>query len=516
MERFRGLSPAEFFHRNREVAGFANPARALYQTIRELVENSLDATETHGILPRIFVEIQVNPQDEGKVTVTVADNGIGIPLHEVPNVFGRVFYGSKYVIRQSRGVFGLGVKMAVLYAQMTTGKPIYVRTAPINSPVEGEYYVQIDVSRNIPHVLRMRFRRKERNWHGTVVRLTLEGSWLLAKKRILEYIKRTALITPYASIRLKTPEEDLVFKRVTREIPEPPEAGLYHPRGVDIEILKEMIRSLNSNDVTLRDFLVKNFEGVGEKIAEEFLNWAGFDPEKRVRELRSEDLEQLATKMKSFEKWRRPRPYTLSPLGSRLLEEGVKRILSPEFVAAVSRPPSSYGGHPFIVEVAVAYGGAVPLSDSPMLLRFANRMPLLYDEGVDVSRKVVDAIDWSVYKVKFPAALAVVTHICSTKIPFKGVGKEAVADVPEIEKELEAAVRDAARELRLFLSRLERLQEVKRREVIYRKYLGEVVSALSYVTSINEAELQSKLEELISRELGKVNVVEEGSGAGSE
>jgi len=365
VERFRGLSPAEFFHRNKEIAGFANPARALYQTVRELVENSLDATENHGILPKIYIGIEQEPGSENRVTVTVADNGIGIPLHEVPNVFGRVFYGSKYVIRQSRGVFGLGVKMAVLYAQMTTGKPIYVRTAPLDSPVEGEYYLQIDISRNIPHVMRMRLRRKERNWHGTVVRLTLEGSWQLARKRILEYVRRTALITPYASIRLKTPEEDLIFRRVTRELPTPPSTGLYHPRGVDIEVLKEMLRSLNSANLTLREFLTRNFEGVGEKSAESFLRWAGFDPEMRVKELRVEHLEQLATKMKEYDKWRRPRPYTLSPLGARLLEEGVKRILAPDFVAAVTRPPSSYGGHPFIVEVAVAYGGGCHLPTPP-------------------------------------------------------------------------------------------------------------------------------------------------------
>ena len=516
MERFRGLSPAEFFHRNREIAGFANPARALYQTARELIANSLDATENHGILPRIYVEITQDSDNEKRVTVLVADNGIGIPLHEVPNVFGRVFYGSKYVVRQSRGVFGLGVKMAVLYAQMTTGKPIYVRTAPLGSPVEGEYYLQIDVSRNIPHVLKMRLRKKERDWHGTVVKLTLEGSWQLAKKRILEYIRRTALITPYASIRLKAPDEELVFRRVTRELPQPPSAGLYHPKGVDIELLKEMIRSLNSTDMTLLEFLAKNFEGVGEKSAEEFLKWAGFSPDTKIRELKVEHLEQLATKMKEYDGWRRPRPYTLSPLGARLLEEGVRRILSPEFVKAVTRPPSSYGGHPFIVEVAIAYGGEIPPVEAPVLLRFANRMPLLYDEGADVSRRVVDSIDWSVYRVKFPAPVAVVTHICSTKIPFKGVGKEAVAEVPEIEKELEMAVRDAARALRLYLSRLERLQEAKRREVVFRKYMGEVVSALSYITSISEEELRSKLEELIAEAVGKVGGDEEGGGAGTE
>ncbi|MCC6059753.1 MAG: DNA topoisomerase VI subunit B, partial [Thermofilum sp.] len=179
------------------------------------------------------------------------------------------------------------------------------------------------------------------------------------------------------------------------------------------------------------------------------------------------------------------------------------------------RPPSSYGGHPFIVEVAVAYGGEIQPQDTPMLLRFANRMPLLYDEGVDVSRKVVDSIDWSVYKVKFPAPLAVVTHVCSTKIPFKGVGKEAIADVPEVERELEAALRDAARKLRLHLVRLERMQEVKRREVVYRKYLDEVVRSLSYITSISEEELRRKFEELIARELGRVSLNEEGGDSGT-
>lgn len=515
MEKFKGLSPAEFFHRNREIAGFSNPARALYQTVRELVENSLDATETHGILPSIYIDISLDPNDERKVTVMVADNGIGIPLHEVPSVFGRVFYGSKYVIRQTRGVFGLGVKMAVLYAQMTTGKPIYVRTSPMGSSVEGEYLLLIDVGRNIPHILRMRLKKKERNWHGTVVRLTLEGAWAQVKKRIEEYIRRTALITPYASIRYKTPEGEIVFKRVTRELPKSPEEGLYHPKGVDIEILKEMIRSANSDDVTLKEFLAKHFESVGEKTAEEFLKWAGLDPDRRIKDLRVQDLELLATKMKNYDKWRRPRSHTLSPLGAHLLEEGVKRILAPEFVAAVTRPPSSHGGHSFIVEVAVAYGGEIQPQDTPLLLRFANRMPLLYDEGVDVSRKVVDGIDWSVYRVKFPAPLAVVTHVCSTKIPFKGVGKEAIADVPEVERELEAALRDAARKLRLYLSRLEKMQEIKRREVVYRKYLDEVVRSLSYITSIGEEELRRKFEELIAKELGRVEIDEERDDQGA-
>jgi DNA topoisomerase-6 subunit B len=507
LEKYRGLSPAQFFHRNKEIAGFSNPARALYQTVRELVENSLDATETHGILPDISVEISLDPSNQDKVTVKVADNGIGIPIHEIPNVFGRVFYGSKYVVRQTRGVFGLGVKMAVLYAQMTTAQPIYVKSAPRNSEFIGEYLLYIDVDKNIPHIVKMRIKKKDNpKIHGTVVRLTLEGSWLQAKKRIEEYIRRTALIAPYATIKYKTPDEELIFRRVSKKLPEPPRIGRYHPKGVDVEILKELIRSLNDHSITLQDFLVKSFEGVGEKIASEFIVWAGFDPSLKVKELRLSDLEALASKMRTFDKWRRPRPVTLSPIGEELLKDGVKNILKPSFVKAVTRPPSSYGGHPFIVEVAVAYGGEIPPQDQPMVLRFANKMPLLYDEGVDVSRKVVNEIDWSVYKVKFPAPLAVITHVCSTKIPFKGVGKEAIADVPELEHELEIAIREAARRLRSYITRMERLHEIQRKEATIRRYMPEVVSSLAEILSLDAALLESKLEEILKKELGKKGV----------
>ncbi|RLE61541.1 MAG: DNA topoisomerase VI subunit B [Thermoprotei archaeon] len=506
MEKYRGLSPAEFFHRNREIAGFSNPVRALYQTIRELVENSLDATETHGILPEINVEIELDPERENRVIITVADNGIGIPITEVPNVFGRVFYGSKYVIRQTRGVFGLGVKMAVLHAQITTAQPIYIKSSTIDSRVIYEYLLYIDIGKNFPHIISLNVRKKGRKWHGTVVRLVTEGAWSMARKRIEEYIRRTALIAPYATIRLKTPDGEVIYERASRKLPEPPKIGKHHPRGVDIEILKNMIRSLDE-DLTLKDFLKKFFESVGDKSAEEFLKWAGLDPNTKVKSLRITDLEKLSNSMKRYDEWRRPRPITLSPLGEDLLAEGVKSILKPEFVAAVTRPPSSYGGHPFIVEAAIAYGGKIQLQNTPMLLRFANRMPLLYDEGVDVSRKIVDSIDWNIYKVKFPAPLAVITHICSTKLPFKSVGKEAIADVPEVEKELEIAIREVARKLRSYLSKMEKLHEVKRKEVTIKKYMGEVTRSLAYITGIDENLLKTKLEKILDKELKKRGVV---------
>ena len=497
MERYRGLSASEFFYRNREIAGFSNPARALYQTVRELVENSLDATETHGILPEIRVSIELGEDD--RVVLCVEDNGVGIPGDKVPSVFGRMLYGSKYVLRQARGVFGLGVKMAVLYAQLTTGKPVHVVTSTRTSRFVYEYLLQIDIERNIPVILDMKVRRKEDGWHGTIVRLTTKGNWQAAHRRIEDYIRRTAMIAPYATIVYSSPDGVLTFERTSTKLPEPPQIGKHHPRGVDIELLKMMIRK--AGDATLLEFLTKHFDGVGRITAQKFCEWAGFDPDAKVRSLSIDDLERLASSMREFPKWRRPRPTTLSPLGEELLENGVRKILKPEFVAAVTRPPSSYGGNPFIIEVAVAYGGEIPDSGSPILYRFANRIPLLYDEGVDVSRKVVDSIDWSVYKVRFPAPLAVVTHVCSTKIPFKGVGKEAVADVPEVERELNIAIREAARKLRGYLTKLEKLYELKRREVTIGRYIEEVARALGYIVGEDTSLFEERLREMLKRDI---------------
>ena len=494
-EQYRQLSPSEFFYRNREVAGFSNPTRAVYQAVRELVENALDATEMHGILPDIKLELR--EEGDGSLTLAIEDNGIGIPSSEVPNVFGRVFYGSKYVLRQSRGVFGLGVKMVVLYAQMTTGRPVKVRTATARSKFVYEYEVMIDVEKNIPVIKSLKISRNDSKWHGTRVELSMRGNWVQAKKRVEEYVRRTALIAPYARISLEAPDLVLRFERSVEKLPPAPKVGRPHPKGVDIEMLRMMVER-SKRSTPLVEFLMENFDGVGPVTARKFCEWAGLNPEMKLRDLKVSDLELLALKMQEFSGWRRPKASTLSPLGEELLAEGVRAVLNPEFVTAVSRAPSSYGGHPFVVEVALAYGGAIPPAERPLVLRFANRIPLLYDEGVDVSVKVVtEKIDWRTYKVEFPAPLAVVTHVCSTKVPFKGVGKEAVADVPEIESEIEAGVRECARRLRLHLSRLERLLEAKRWRVTVGKYVEDVSRALSYITNYDEEQLRSRLVELI-------------------
>ncbi|ABW02046.1 DNA topoisomerase VI, B subunit [Caldivirga maquilingensis IC-167] len=498
---FESLTPAEWFRRNKEIAGFSSPSRAMYQTVRELIENALDATENHGILPSIKASIRYVDKDKDLYSIYVEDNGIGIPEEEIPNVFGQIFYSSKYKIKQHRGIFGLGAKMVVLYAQSTSGMPVRVTSSMKGSQYIYTYEISIDTVKNKP-VIHSHVRVENKyGWHGTAVKVVLEGNWQYAKSRIEEYFTRTAMITPYAEIILIEPNNEVLrFNRITTIMPKPPVEGLPHPSSIDLESLKQLI-SRNS-DIPLIDFLKENFDGIGDETVREFMKTVGIRASKHVKRLSESELRLLAEKMRQFNGWRRPRADWLSPIGEKILANGILHVLKPEAVFVTTRKPSSYSGHPFIVEAAIAWGGSIMPVDKPILYRYANKVPLLQDEGSDVIRHVIDEVDWSQYKVKFPAPLAVVVHVCSTKIPYASAGKEAIADVPEIEKEVRLAVREVARKLKVYLARKEKEQELLTKYAILRLYTDEVSSALSFVSGVDENVIKGKLEELIKRKLG--------------
>ncbi len=509
-EQYRGMGAAEFFYRNKEIAGFGNPVRAIYQTIRELVENSLDATEVHGILPRILIQVQEVDREKGVYRVIVDDNGIGIPPDKAPYAFGRVLYSSKYVARQTRGMYGLGVKMAVLYGQMTTGKPTTVITSPIGFSKSYKFRVKVGVKTNEPEVLEKSEAFKSGQWSGTRVVIELEADWRRARSKVLEYIKRTAIVSPYADITLITPEGLMLrYPRSTSKLPRPPKEVKPHPKGVDVEMMKQLID--RSSAKNLLQFLVNEFQGIGPKTAKTLINMANLDPSVSPKSLTDKQVKALVDAFRAFPRFKPPSAEALSPIGAELIKIGLKSVLKPEFVEAVTRRPSAYEGHPFIVEVGIAYGGEIPPSDAPILYRYANKIPLLYDEKSDVAWKVVgESVDWSNYKVSFPAPLVVLTHIASTKIPYKGVGKESVADVPEIERELKLAVQEVARKLKAYLIKKEKEEEVQKKVVTLMKYVPEVSRSLALLSidpktrkkKVSEEVLEEKLKEIIAEKLG--------------
>ena len=441
--------------------------------VRELMENSMDATELAGVPPEIYVRLTAdnpNPEipDPKPYRLAVVDNGPGVAPQHVPSAFGKVFYGSKYVLRQSRGMFGLGGKMAILYGQITTNRPVTVITSPDGKRKYG-FQMMIDIGENRPMVLK-RFNSDANGTTGTRVEIVLEGDFLRASQKIADYFKQTAMVASYANLTFIDPLGQVTFyERATTAMPPAPEETLPHPYGVDVEAFKRIVKVSEEHD--MKSFMVTHFHRVGEKIATKFLEFAGVSPRLPPKRLNTNQIVAIVDALQRFPDFLQPDAAVLSPIGEDILLAGINKELQPEFSTVVTRPPSSYSGFPFLVEVGVAYGGKV-LQPGVKLFRFANRIPLLYDESSDVSFEVLNQeVDWRRYHVPPDAPVGVITHICSTRIPYKTVGKEYIADRPEVQREIRNAAREALRRLGIFLSRKGSMEAVQRKMNIYGKYL---------------------------------------------
>ncbi len=567
MVTFEEISPADFFYRNRDIAGFTNPARAIFSSVRELMENALDASELTRIPPEIYIRLSDEGESgpEAAIWLRVMDNGSGVPARHVPSAFGQVLFGSKFKLKQARGTFGLGGKMAILYGQITTHKPASVASSTGTSKIY-EYKLMIDIQRNRPIILDRKIRVNEERWHGTVVEFCLEGDYIRAMPKILEYLKQTAVVNPYANITFVDPKGRLYkFTRVTTKMPPPPKETLPHPYGVDVETIQRLTSITECRNML--DFMRTHFHRVGENISLSFLEFAGFirttDPKKMTpedvtrlvqamqsfkefpkevdvetiqrltsitecrnmldfmrthfpevqgsvflrllqiagfirtkdpRKLEPDEIVRLVRMMKRFKGFLPPDASCLSPLGEELLEAGILKELNPEFIAVYQRKPSTYSGHPFIVEIAIAYGGNVPKKGDFAMYRFANRIPLLYDEVSDVSWKIIKSINWRRYKVTPDMPIAILVHLCSTKVPYKTVGKEFIADRPEVKREILNGLREVARQLQRFLSRREHVEKQRRRLVTISKYLPKIAA---YSTELAEKEKPPDVEKLL-------------------
>ncbi len=500
---FEEISPADFFYRNRDIAGFTNPSRAIFASIRELVENSLDAAELAKVPPDIYVRLTYGEggSETGVYKLRVEDNGSGITSRHIPSAFGQVLFGSKYKLKQSRGTFGLGGTMAVLYGQITTHKPAHVISSTGSTKVY-EYSIMIDIQRNRPIILERRVLINKEQWHGTIVEFYLEGDYFRAMPKILEYLKQTALVNPYANVTFVDPKGRLYkFTRVTTKMPPPPKETLHHPYGVDVETVKRLIQMTPHRKML--DFMRTHFHRVSENVAHKFLEFAAISKTKNPKKLGPQEIVKLVQMMKRFEEFRPPSASCLSPLGEELLRVGILKELKPEFISVCQRKPSTYAGHPFIVETAIAYGGDIPKKGEFVLYRFANRIPLLYDEASDVSFHVIKAMNWRRYKVSQDMPIVVLVHICSTKIPYKTVGKEFIADRPEVKKEVLNGIREAARKLQRFLSKREHVEKQKRRLSVFSKYLPKIAKFSTELAGMEREPDIRKLLESVSKVGGR-------------
>jgi DNA topoisomerase-6 subunit B len=383
-----------------------------------------------------------------------------------------VLFGSKYKLKQQRGTFGLGGKMAILYGQITTHQPATIVSSTGIIKVYS-YKLMIDIQKNRPIILDRKVLTNKEQWRGTLVEFSLEGDYLRAMPKILDYFKQTAMVNPYANLTFVDPKGRLYkFTRVTKEMPAPPKETLPHPYGVDVELLQRLIQVTPYRNML--EFLRNHFHRVGEITAQKFLESSELSPSKNPKKLSHEEIVRLMHMLRRFKDFLPPDASCLSPLGEELLKAGIQKELNPEFIAVHQRKPATYAGHPFIIEAGIAYAGEIPRRGSFLVYRFANRIPLLYDEASDVSVKVITDMNWRRYHVSPDMPLAIVVHICSTKVPYKTVGKEFIADRVEVRREIANALREVARQVQLFLSKREHVDRERKRLGVFSKYLPKI------------------------------------------
>ncbi len=500
----REISVSEFFEKNRHLLGYDNKLKALLMIVKEGVDNALDACEEARILPEIYVRVE--ELEKEKFKIIIKDNGPGILKKHIPKIFGTLLYGSKFHrLRQARGAQGLGISCAVMYSQLTTGEPVEILSST-GDGVLHRYRMKIDVAKNQPDVLEEESFKRDDGWHGVEIRFIAEGSYREHKQSVLEYIKQTAIANPYAHIIFDGPTGRFEFPRAVDRLPPEPKAIKPHLEGVEIGIMARMLKTTSAR--TIQSFFVTEFTRVGTTTAAEICRKAGIDPKTSPRRITDEQLKAI---MEAIGQVRLISPPTdvLSPLGQELIEQGLKKELNPEWLTAVTRPPSVYRGWPFQVEVGIAYGGSIT---EPVILRFANRVPLLYKQGDCAITKAIEEIEWRRYGIpatKMPEApLAIFVHLCSVWVPFTSESKEAIASYPVILREIKLGLQEAGRKLGLYLSGKRKAEWQAERIRTFQRYARETARALAELTEKPEDVIFAQIIDLI-RSRGE-EVYEEG------
>ena len=577
------IAVSEFFAKNRHLLGFDNPRKALLTSVKEAVDNSLDACEEAGILPNVTVVIEDLQPDrpanakQSRYRVTVVDNGPGIVRKQVENVFGRLLFGSKFHrLKMSRGQQGIGISAAGMYGLITTGKPMVIHTRPhakkpahhielaMNTKTNrAEVTVDDETDEYPPQRLKTinggtrdpGFLNPEDYITGTSVSIELEGRYQKGRGSVDEFLELTAIANPHARIAFVPPsrvsaddsqdelplgdaakdaqhadalneqaahapaaevtapsgvdptittiEKDgvILFPRGTDELPPETKEIQPHPKGIELGILIQMLRDFeaaNRGGGTLYNFLQDMFCRVSPGKAGDFCKAVGGHSRTKVGDLTPPQIEQL---FKAMQEAKLPSPPTdcLAPIGVRQMLAGMLKGVKAEFYAASSREPDVYRGRPFQIEAAIAFGGELPADDTARVIRFANRVPLLFQQSACSSFKAVGETGWRNYNLSQPRGglpagpLVIMIHMASVWVPFTSESKEAVADYDEIRKEMKLALMECGRKLGTYLRKRQKMQREAARRDVFERYIGEIAKAINAINGTDAKKLYDTL-----------------------
>lgn len=597
----RDISVSEFFAKNRHLLGFDNPRKALLTTVKEAVDNSLDACEEAGILPEIWVHIEQTGSDRYKVGIQ--DNGPGILKKQIPLIFGKLLYGSKFHrLRQSRGQQGIGISAAGMYGVQTTGKPVKI-ISKVSVRKPAHYYeIQIDTKKNQPKILNGRgegvdippgdkgisyIEKHGIEWveqpHGTRVTIELQAKFIRGRGSVGEYLEQTAIANPHISLLYVDPDDfEYEYKRTANELPKEPKEIKPHPYGVELGRLATMVEDAEA--MTLSEFFRTKFSRVTPAIAKRICQTAGVSTRSNTRKVGRREADALYQAIQET-KISNPSTDCICPIGEDLILKGLHHVVPAEFYTAATRPPAVYRGNPFQIEVGLAYGGTAPtqnitkelllelldetdartirqflihtfnglgtdaadkiiktaslgtrqtpgklkpkdieklfsamknvnISDGQTMevMRYANRVPLQFQQSACAVTQTVLATNWRSYGLgqsrgslpRGPVSLMV--HIASVWVPFTSESKEAIANYPEIQKEIRLGLQAVGRKLGMYLRRRLKVKQQSDRREVFLRYLKEVSTAVSEINGAKQTELYDQLVKVAKRRTAEADM----------
>ena len=551
--RQREISVSEFFTKNRHLLGFDNPRKALLTCVKEAVDNALDASEEAGILPEVVIKLEVaakgeapppSPSQASRFRITVIDYGPGIVRQQIPKIFAKLLYGSKFHrLRMSRGQQGIGISAAGMYAQLTTGKPVQIISRTGARTPAHYFEVQIDTKKNEPRI----FENKKIDWEnhrGTQVTLEIEGRYQKGRASVDEYLEQVAIANPHVKIVYHAPDgETKEYPRTIQELPPQPREIKPHPYGIEFGILLRMLHDSKSH--SLAGFLSSDFSRVSSNLAQEICKAAKLSPNTRPRNVHGAAAEALYKTIQST-RIMAPPSNCIAPIGERAILHGLYKQIKGQFYTAVTRPPAVYRGNPFVIEAGLAFGKGpdqttsqpeqkVPLAEGEQqndenelarVIRYANRVPLLYQQSACSTFKAVLDTTWRNYGIPqsrgaLPAGpMVIFVHVASVWVPFTSESKEAIADYDEIRKEIKLALQECGRRLGVFLRRREKAKSEFRRRNIFELYIEEVVEACNRLKGgkLPRDKLKEQLQKIAAKRTGgeKTDEVLGQDGSGPE
>jgi len=507
-KEFREHSVSEFFRKNAAMLGYTGKIRSLTTIIHEGVTNAIDAAEEAGELPRVFVAIKRVNEEPEHFKVVIEDNASGIPEEYIPDVFGKMLAGTKlHRHMQSRGQQGIGISGSVMYGQITSGRPARVITSTGNGEIIRED-VMIDVDQNEGKV--MNVEKFEGKWRGTRLEVEVKDvAYQRSRYGPFNYLRMTAIANPHANMTLVEPDGTLtIFENATDEVPERPKPMPLHPWGIMSDDL--LMLAKHTKGRTMASFLSTELSRVSKRKAEEVLRLSGINSNKKPAKLTWEEAEHIVSAFKQV-KLLAPPTAGLRPIGAAGIENGLRQILRPEFTYAVTRPPKVYrGGLPFIVEAGIAYGGGagravegkgegeeIEAEAGMELIRFANRAPLIFDQGGCAITTAARSIEWRRYGVDISTApLTLFVNVVSAYVPYTSAGKQSIAEEPEVFNEIRGTVMDVARGLRRFLYRKIRIKERQERAGVFEQYLPVIARKAARLAGVKEPDIKALLKKV--------------------